>query len=249
MISVMEISVALVEPSYPINVGYAARIIKNFGHKKLILVNPKFDMQEARKFASHAVDMLENAEMCTFKGLIKKEDYVVATTAISARMEGNLTRQAVPPWEMINMVNGNKICFVFGRDTTGLTNEEIAKCDLTVRIPASRKYPTLNISHAIAIILYEISKSTLRNKASAPRVSVDRIAANFAELALIAGVQEYKVKIMEEALRRILRRSKPTKRESSLLAGLPRKIRLALENLEIIRVNRLKASPKGESRE
>lgn len=248
-VQVMQISIALVEPSYPINVGYAARVIKNFGYKKLILVNPKFDMQVARKFASHAVDVLENAEKCTFDELIKKEDYVVATTAISAKSEGNLTRQTVPPWEMISMVSGNKICLVFGRDTTGLTNEEIAKCDLIVKIPASRKYPTLNISHAIAIILYEISKSALRNKFFAPRVSIDRIAANFAELALIAGVQEYKVKIMEEALRRILRRSKPTHRESSLLVGLPRKIRLAMEKPEIIRASRLKASPKGEPRE
>jgi len=245
----VQISIALVEPSYPINVGYAARVIKNFGYKKLILVNPKFDMQAAWKFASHAVDILKCAEECAFDELIKKEDYVVGTTAISAKREGNLTRQTVPPWEIINMVSGNKICLVFGRDTTGLTNEEITKCDLIVKIPASRKYPTLNISHAIAIILYEISKSTLKNKPFTPRVSVDKIAADFTELALIAGVQEYKVKIMKEALRRILRRSKPTQRESSLLVGLPRKIKLALEKPEVIRLDRFKASPKEEFRE
>jgi len=249
MVKAMQISIALVEPSYPINVGYAARVIKNFGYKKLILVNPKFDMQVARKFASHAVDILESAEKCTFDKLIKKEDYVIATTAISAKSEGNLTRQTVPPWEIANMISGNIICFVFGRDTTGLTNKEIAKCDLIVKIPASRKYPTLNISHAISIILYEISKSSLRKKPFTSRTSVDKIAANFAELALISGVQEYKVKIMEEALRRILRRSKPTHRESSLLLGLPRKIRLAMQRPEIIRASRLKASPKEELRE
>ena len=245
----MEISIVLVEPTYPINVGYAARIIKNFGYKKLFLINPKFNMQEARKFASHAVDILENAEKCSFDELIKREDYVIGTTAISASREGNLTRQTVPPWEISNMVSGNKICLIFGRDTTGLTNEEITKCDLIVKIPANGKYPTLNISHAMAIILYEISKSSLRKKVSAPRVSIDRIAANFAELALVAGVKKHKVKIMQEALQRILRRSKPTQRESSLLVGLPRKIKLALEKPEIIRVNRLKASPRGGHRE
>ena len=229
--------------------GYAARIIKNFGHNKLVLIDPRFDMQEARKFASHAVDILENAAKCSFDQLVKKEDYIIATTAISASREGNLTRQTMPPWEIVNMVTGNKICLVFGRDTTGLTNDEIAKCDLVVQIPASRKYPTLNISHAIAIMLYEISKSSIGKNASAPRVSVDSIAANFAELALIAGVQKHKVKMMKEALQRILRRSKPTQRESSLLVGLPRKIKLALEKPEIIRVGRLKVSPKGERRE
>jgi len=245
----MEISVALVEPIYPINVGYAARIIRNFGHKKLVLINPKFNMQEARKFASHAADVLEDAEKCSFDKLIKREDYLIGTTAISARWEGNLTRQTVPPWEIANMVSGNKICLIFGRDTTGLTNKEIAKCDLIVKIPANREYPTLNISHAMAIILYEISKSSPRKRTSAPRVTVDRICAEFAELALIAGVQKNRVKIMEEALQRILRRSKPTHRESSLLVGLPRKIRLALEKPEIIRLGSLKASPIGEHRE
>lgn len=242
----MEISVALVEPNYPINVGYAARAVKNFGFKKLVLVNPKFEMQKARKFASHAVDVLENAEKCSFDELVRKEDYVVGTTAISAKRGGNLTRQTIPPWEIVNMVSGKRLCLVFGRDTTGLTNEELAKCDLIVRIPASRKYPTLNISHAIAIVLYEISKVTIRKQGSASRHTIDRIVANFAELASMVGVQEHKVRLIEGSLKRILRRSKPTYREASLLVGLPRKIKLALEKPEIIRGKRLKVSPEEE---
>lgn len=245
----MKIAVALVEPTYPLNVGYTSRIIKNFGYKKLILVNPKFDRSEARKFASHAADVLEDAEECTFDELIDREGYIIATTAISAGRQANLARHAVPPWEIANIVSGRNICLVLGRDTTGLTNEEIARCDLLVRIPASRTYPALNISHAAAIILYEISKSHIKEKASAPRESIDRIVAGFAELVTTSGLQERKAKMTKEALQRILRRAKPTMREASLLIGLPRKIRLALERPELVRVQRLTASPREALRE
>lgn len=241
----MELSVALVEQTYPINVGYTARIVKNFGYDKLLLINPKFSRFEARKFASHAVDVLDNAKECSFEDLVNKETYLIATTAVSAGRQANLTRQTVPPWEIASIATGRSICLVFGRDTTGLTNEEISRCDLLVKIPASRKYPTLNISHAVAIILYEISEMSIKNREVATRVSMDRIATGFAELALIAGIQERKVHLIEEAFQRILRRSRPTEREASLLVGLPRKIRLALENPKIIRVEKLKASPKA----
>ena len=249
MCAALKVSVALVEPTYAMNVGYAARIMKNFGLKRLILVDAKFHRSEAMKFASHASDLLEKVEECTFDELIKNGDYIVGTTAIGASRQTNLTRQVVPPWEIANAVSGRNMCLVFGRDTTGLTNEEISKCDLLVRIPANRKYPTLNISHAIAILLYEISKSPVKQRASASRENIDRITRGFAELALIAGVQRYKARLTEEALQRILRRARPTEREASLLVGLPRKIKLALEKPEIVRVQRFKASPKEEPRE
>ncbi|MBI2126653.1 MAG: RNA methyltransferase [Thaumarchaeota archaeon] len=245
----MEVSVALVQPTYAINVGYAARIMKNFGHKRLILVDAKFDRNEAMKFASHASDLLEKAEECRFDDLIKNEDYIVGTTAIGASRQTNLTRQAVPSWEIANAVSGRNICLVFGRDTTGLTNEEISKCDLLVMIQANRKYPTLNISHAIAIILYEISKSTFKQRTSASRENIDRITRGFAELALIAGVQQQKARLTEEALQRVLRRARPTEKEASLLIGLPRKVKLAFEKPEIVRLEKLKASSKEARRE
>ncbi len=249
MCTALEVSVALVQPTYAINVGYAARVMKNFGHRRLILVDAKFDRREAMKFASHASDLLEKAKECTFDDLIKNEDYIVGTTAIGASRQTNLTRQAVPPWEITDAVSGRNICLVFGRDTTGLTNAEISKCDLLVMIQANRKYPTLNISHAIAIILYEISKSTLKQRTSASRKNIDRITRGFTELALIAGVQQHKARLTEEALQRVLRRARPTEKEASLLIGLPRKVKLAFEKPEIVRLEKLKASSKEARRE
>jgi tRNA/rRNA methyltransferase len=245
----LEISVALVRPTYAINVGYTARIMKNFGHERLILVDAKFDRSEAMKFASHASDLLEKAEECTFDDLIKNEDYILGTTAIGASRQKNLTRQAVHPRGIANAISGRNICLVFGRDTTGLTNEEISECDLLVRIPANRKYPTLNISHAIAIILYEISKISTKQRTSASRENIDRITRGFAELASIAGVQQHKVRLTEEALRRILRRARPTEKEASLLVGLPRKVKLAFEKPEIVRLEKLKTSLREERHE
>ena len=60
-----EISICLIEPQYPINLGYIARIMKNFGFNKLLIVNSKVNMEEARPFASHAVDLLEMLNILT----------------------------------------------------------------------------------------------------------------------------------------------------------------------------------------
>ncbi len=61
-----EISICLIEPQYPINLGYIARIMKNFGFHNLLVVNSKVNIEEARPFASHAVDLLENIKYINF---------------------------------------------------------------------------------------------------------------------------------------------------------------------------------------
>ena len=160
----MKASIVMIEPEYAGNVGLICRTMKNFGFSELILVNPQMDhlSGEAYARAMHASDVLEKAKIVTsLEEAISKSDYAIATTAKitkgSKQFRTPLTSREFS--EKFSDSNA-KIAVVLGRDSTGLTNSEIRKCDFIVHIPTSQKYPTLNISHSAAIILYELFEKT-----------------------------------------------------------------------------------------
>ncbi|MFH1506711.1 MAG: TrmJ/YjtD family RNA methyltransferase [archaeon] len=154
------ISVILIEPEVEGNIGAVARVMANFGFKDLILINPKVNhlSLEATSRASHAKDILKKAKVKD-KKFLKRFDYLVATTA-KLGSDYNIPRCPLTPEQLADKLarikNKTKIGIVFGRESSGLTNEEIALCDFTVTIPSSQKYPTLNISHSVAVILFSI---------------------------------------------------------------------------------------------
>ena len=122
----------LVEPKYPVNVGHIARLLKNFGVKKLYLVNPGVDMSVAAIYASHASEVLDEAEVVTLRKVREEHELMVATTAVKATRKSNLVRKMVSPEELRPMLlSAGTSSLVFGRDSTGLTNEEIAMKILT----------------------------------------------------------------------------------------------------------------------
>ena len=169
------ISVALVEPSAPGNVGAVARSMKNFGLKNLHLVNPQCDhlSYEALWRSKHARDILKKAViMKTFDDL-KKFNTLVATTA-ALGTASNVARIPLSPaqfGEKHAELNKAGTVVVFGRDTTGLTNSEILKCDFVVTIPSSPEYRALNLSHAAAILFYELFKNSREKKITSNFVS------------------------------------------------------------------------------
>ena len=93
----MTIAVAIVEPQYHVNVGHIARLMKNFGLKKLYLVNPRYDREEAVRYATHGKDVLASAKVIMLKQLRKKFDILVATSAIQATSKLNILRESMSP--------------------------------------------------------------------------------------------------------------------------------------------------------
>src|SRR5256712_10160565 len=91
------LSITLVEPEYPVNVGYVARLAKNFGVRRIFFVNPKVDLSAASIYAAHGADVLDRAETIGFRDLRRIHDLLVATTAIRARRKGNLVRKWIRP--------------------------------------------------------------------------------------------------------------------------------------------------------
>ncbi len=226
------LSVALVEPIYEINVGHIARIMKNFGLQELLLINPKVDLSKARKFASHGVDILENAKETSFDELRKSFDIVVGTTAITVKRASRIMRKALTPqylFDNLKDFSGN-LCLLFGREATGLRNEELKLCDLIVSIDTGTSYRTLNISHSVAILLYEVSKLRIEvHEEIASREEKERTIEYSVKLARSCGFQEHKLPLLEEAMRKLLGKGRPTPRELYIMMGLLREAILALQ--------------------
>lgn len=139
--------------------------MKNFGLRDLRIVAPMFEsFEKAYVAAMMASDVLREAKIFnTLKEAIKGIDVVVGTTAKPSMKV--ITRRAVSLREFISGICvDTSYGFVFGRESTGLTNEELAMCDVVLNIPSSEEYPTLNLSNAASIVFYELFVSTKLGK-------------------------------------------------------------------------------------
>jgi len=228
------IHVILLEPVIPGNIGAIARVMKNFDFTKLVLINPQCDhlSDEARNRAKHAQEILQEAEVCEFF-VVDDYDYLIATTA-KLGTDYNITRSPLVPEELALKIKeidpSKKIGLVIGREGHGMFNEEIEKCDFTVTIPSAKDYSTLNISHAVAVMLYELYKHIGENKVNAHITPIgkpekDQILKMFGEIFDRSdwGTKE-KRETQQILWKKIIGKSMLTKRESFGVMGFLRKI-------------------------
>ena len=224
------VSVTLVEPRGPVNVGHVARLVRNFGVDKFYLVNPKVDLSVAAVYASHASDVLDSAIVTTFDRVRKDHQLLVATTAIRASKKSNVIRRTVGPDRLHELLSGSKTSsLVFGRDTTGLTNQEIQICDVTTTIDASPQNRVLNLGHAAAIILYLASRGRRSRPTGQGRVAREVFARSFFELAEASRMPKHKVRNLLESGKRVAASSEMTDAQLNMFSGVFRKAVAALE--------------------
>jgi len=227
-------SVTLVEPNYPVNVGHAARLVKNFGVKKLYLVKPKVDISVAAVYASHASDVLDRAIVTTFEKVRKENELLVATTAVRASKKSNVIRRTVGPDRLHALLSSSRTSsLVFGRDTTGLTNEEIRICDVTTTIDATPAYKTLNIGHAMAIVLYLASRGEGGRDRVQSRKAREVFAESLYELAVASKMPPHRIKNLFEAGKRIATTSNLTDTQLNFMTGVFRKALSALDSHDL----------------
>jgi len=219
-----KVTVTLVGSEFPINVGYAARLVKNFGVRKLYLVEPNFDRRVASVYASHGAGVLQDAEEIDFDTLRGRHDLLIGTTAVTAIRRANVDRLGVTPEEVAGYVSSSRsTSLVFGRDTTGLRNDELAKCDLVTSIGTGTGYKTLNVSHSIGILLYVLSRSAVERRRLPNLGERDAFAAYAYELALASGMQRHRAERLRKLAKRMTLRSQLDGRELGLLVSLMRK--------------------------
>jgi len=142
-------SVILVEPETPENTGFIARLCSNFGFN-LRLVNPDFNLKDARKTANNAQDILRSAKLFdSLEKALENVDFAVGTKP----GQGSNCRE---------FQFRENTSIVLGRESSGLTKEELELCDTVVHIPAEG-YGSLNLSHAASVIMYEASENNGEN--------------------------------------------------------------------------------------
>jgi tRNA/rRNA methyltransferase len=218
------VSVTLVEPNYPVNVGHAARLVKNFGVKKLYLVKPKVDISVAAVYASHASDVLDRAIVTTFGKVRKENELLIATTAVRASRESNVIRRTIGPDRLHALLSSSRTSsLVFGRDTTGLTNEEIRMCDVTTTIDTTPAYRALNLGHAVAIVLYLAYRTEGGRGRVQSRKAREVFAKSLYELAVASRMPPHRMKNLFETGKRIAVTSNLTDAQLNLMTGVFRK--------------------------
>lgn len=159
-----QIRIVLVEPAGPLNVGAIARVMKNFGLRQLVLVNPQCDplSAEARLLAVHAADVLEAAHpVATLSEALTGCQRAVATTGrdrttLPIRLE---SPQDCLPWLRSPLADGTlpAAALIFGREDSGLTNAELNLAQRFVQIPTSEAYASMNLAQAVAVCCYELA--------------------------------------------------------------------------------------------
>jgi TrmH family RNA methyltransferase len=230
------LTVILVRPENAGNVGAVARCMANFGFDRLILLDPRCDITgtEAIGRAMHGRHVLES---CT---IVKRWedlpcDTLIGTTA-KLGTDYNIPRTPLTPAQLAEnlapAIGKRKpdAGLVLGPEGTGLTNEELRRCDFTVTIPATRKYPTLNVSHAAAIILHEIfQRAAEETHSSHIRLATDIEKRKILELLedalkVVPFANEDKRDTQRLIWRRIITKAFLTKREAFALMGFLRKV-------------------------
>lgn len=218
------VSVTLVQPKGPVNVGHLARLVSNFGAEKLYLVEPAVDISVAAVYASHASAVLDDAVITTFEKVRKENELLVATTAVKAAKKSNVIRRSVHPDRLHDILSSAKTSsLVFGRDTTGLTNKEIRMCDVTTTIQTAPGYKALNVGHAAAIILYMASRRGDRHRREQGRQAREVFAKSFYELAKASRVPPHKIRNLFDVGKRVAATSAMTDAQLNLLTGVFRK--------------------------
>ena len=159
--------VVLVEPVGPINVGSVARLCANFAVSQLRLVSPRCDPQaeEAVRMAVHGKALLSQATI--HPSLLEAVQDCRRTVATCGRIdhgeiplhlpEDGLT-WLIAPVPLSSTPDRSPLAVVFGREDRGLTNDELRLCQRVVTLHSTPGYPSLNLSHAVAVVLHELKR-------------------------------------------------------------------------------------------
>ena len=156
----------LVNPQLGENIGSCARAMKNFGFSKLNIISPRdgWPNTKARMTSVGAYDIIKSAKI--YKNVIdsvKKFDLVFATSARNR----DINKKHLSITNFIKLISKHKnanIGLMFGPEASGLSNHDLSLSNFIIQIPTSQKLTSLNLSHAVIVVCYEIYRSLYLSK-------------------------------------------------------------------------------------
>jgi tRNA/rRNA methyltransferase len=236
--------VVLVRPHYAGNIGAVARVMCNFGLDQLTLVAPYADprSEEARRLSTHGEHILDSAKVSsTLDEAVADCTVVVAT---SSNVDGvyrtnNYGRPDEVLPSVVKALSVSPCALVFGPEPSGVSNAEVARCHGLIRILTDSKYPSLNLSHAVAVCLYELRRLWLQAQGTA--VAATQKPASFADqermfeslrdaLEAVHFLWGTKADSLMHAVRHLIARARPSPNEVRILFGLARQLRWVAEH-------------------
>ena len=236
------LKVVLVEPAGPINVGSVARLCENFNVHELRLVSPRCDHldQEAKKMAVRGIKILEKAKV--YKDLnsaVADCSRILATCGRKEHGEIPLNSNKDALSWALKSEREETIALVFGREDRGLSNEELLKANKVISLNTNENYPSLNLSHAVAIILHQFNQlnelDLLRHhtKTSYPTnlIKLEDCINDAGSLLLDIGFlmkHTYKAKMTK--IKQLLLRSEIKDDEVALIRGIVSQTRWKIKN-------------------
>ncbi len=221
------ISIILVRPKFPENVGSVARAMKNMGLARLVIVNGSSPLHaNAYKLASGAEDILERAEeLSTLREAISELKCLVGMTSRGGRdRHPDLTPKALGK-KIVSLSQGNSIGLAFGSEKEGLTNEELSLCHFYVRIPSMESFPSLNLAQAVMVVCYELFQASREIPEAPVRLAqaeqLERMLEHMEKTLIQIGFldSDHPKRIMR-ALRRLFGRTQMDEREVQILQGI-----------------------------
>ncbi|UAW99966.1 tRNA (cytosine(32)/uridine(32)-2'-O)-methyltransferase TrmJ [Halopseudomonas nanhaiensis] len=237
------VRVVLVNTSHPGNIGGAARAMKNMGICELVLVDPeRFPDPDARARASGADDVLEGARIvATLEEAISDCVLVLGTSARDRRIPWPVVdprEAATLVLDQLDEVSDATVALVFGREDSGLTTDELQRCQYHVHIPSNPDFSSLNLAAAVQVLCYELrmlelqragqptkmkktETTSIQNEIPATAEEMERFYAHLEQVLVEIGFHDpQKPRQLIPRLRRLYGRIRPNQVEMNILRGI-----------------------------
>jgi tRNA (cytidine32/uridine32-2'-O)-methyltransferase len=224
----------LVETSLSANIGAVARAMKTMGLSRLVLVRPQQPLNaEALARAAGADDLLEKAEVCSsLDEALRGCELVIGSSARARSLAWPELDPSACAEQLLGDAARAEVALLLGRERSGLSNDELARCHFLTRIPANPDYSSLNIAAAAQLFAYELRRRALAGRPTPPALAEAREPlAAFEDmegfyrhleqtLAAIGFADPGQSQTLHRRLRRLFNRARPDRIEVNILRGI-----------------------------
>ena len=227
----LPVRIVLVETTHPGNIGAAARAMKNMSLDRLWLVNPAtFPNAEASARASGAADLLHSARVCdTLEEALAGCGFVAGSSARPRSLPWPLLTPRECGRRVVDECSSGEVAVVFGREKSGLSNDELQRCHAVVQIPTNPDYSSLNLAMAVQVLAYEIMVAsgvgaTLATRREAPLATADELELFYDHLQRVLVRTDFlnpdNPRHLMRRIRRLFARAEPDGNEIAILRGI-----------------------------